>query len=83
MRLHRLSLTAFGPFAGLATGLGLGWLATLLYADAFISPAGTGLVYSASSSRLSFALSRNGYKVQITKTAVKRAVLHAGGIRTA
>ncbi|MFL5797622.1 MAG: APC family permease [Actinomycetota bacterium] len=52
---------AFGPFAGLATGLGLGWLATLLYADAFISPAGTGLVYSASSSRLSFALSRNGY----------------------
>src|SRR5215213_5039268 len=28
-----------GPFAGLATAAGLGWLATLLYIDAFVSPA--------------------------------------------
>ena len=28
-------------------------------------------------------LSRNGYKVQITKTAVKRAIMQAGGITTA
>jgi xanthine dehydrogenase YagS FAD-binding subunit len=28
-------------------------------------------------------LSRNGYKVQITKTAIKRAILQAAGIRTA
>ena len=28
-------------------------------------------------------LSRNGYKVQITKTAVKRSILRAAGIRTA
>jgi xanthine dehydrogenase YagS FAD-binding subunit len=28
-------------------------------------------------------LSRNGYKVQIAKTAVKRAVLQAAGIKTA
>jgi len=27
-------------------------------------------------------LSRNGYKVQIAKTAVKRAILHAAGIKT-
>jgi len=27
-------------------------------------------------------LSRNGYKVQITKTAVKRAVMRAAGLRT-
>ena len=32
----------FGPYATIATGLGLGWLALLLYIDAFISPAGTG-----------------------------------------
>ncbi len=51
----------FGPFAGLATMLGLGWLATLLYADAFISPAGTGLVYTGSSARITYALGRNGY----------------------
>lgn len=52
---------AFGPYAGLATSLGLGWLAFLLYVDAFISPAGTGLVYVGTSSRLSYALGRNGY----------------------
>ena len=51
----------FGPYATLATGLGVGWLATLLYVDAFISPAGTGLVYIGTSSRLSYALGRNGY----------------------
>lgn len=52
---------AFGPFAGIAGLLGLGWLATLLYADAIASPGGTGLVYTAYSSRLWYALARNGY----------------------
>jgi amino acid transporter len=51
----------FGPFAGLATALGLGWLATLLYTDAIISPGGTGLLYVGTSARLSFALGRNRY----------------------
>src|SRR5215203_3436408 len=50
-----------GPFAGLATLVGAGWLATLLYIDAFVSPAGTGLIYTASSSRLSYAFARNHY----------------------
>jgi amino acid transporter len=50
-----------GPFAGLATAVGLGWLAVLLYVDAAVSPGGTGLIYVASSSRLSYALSREGY----------------------
>jgi amino acid transporter len=51
----------YGPYATLATGLGIGWLATLLYVDAFISPAGTGLIYVGTSSRLSYALGRNNY----------------------
>jgi amino acid transporter len=51
----------FGPFAGLATALGLGWLAVLLYTDAIVSPGGTGLLYTGASARLSYALSRNGY----------------------
>jgi amino acid transporter len=51
----------YGPFAGLATGLGLGWLATLLYIDAIVSPGGTGLLYVGTSSRLTFALARNRY----------------------
>ena len=51
----------FGPFAALATGLGLGWLAVLLYTDAIVSPGGTGLLYTGASARLTFALSRNGF----------------------
>jgi amino acid transporter len=51
----------FGPFAGLATAVGLGWLAVLVYTDAVVSPGGTGLLYTGASARLSFALARNGY----------------------
>jgi amino acid transporter len=50
-----------GPFAGLATAVGLGWLAVLLYIDAAISPGGTGLLYVGASSRVSYALGRNGW----------------------
>jgi amino acid transporter len=50
-----------GPFAGLATVVGVGWLATLIYIDAMVSPGGTGLIYLGASSRLSFALGRNHY----------------------
>jgi len=48
----------FGPYATLAVAAGAGWLAIMLYIDAVISPAGTGLVYVATSSRLSYALGR-------------------------
>lgn len=44
-----------GPFAGLATTLGLGWMATLLYIDAYVSPGGTGLMYVTGGSRVLFA----------------------------
>jgi amino acid transporter len=58
----KLGSTALaGPFAGLATAVGLGWLAILLYVDAAISPGGTGLLYTGTSARLSYALGRNGY----------------------
>jgi amino acid transporter len=53
--------TFSGPFANLATLVGLGWLATILYIDAVISPAGTGLIYTTATSRVSYGLSRNGY----------------------
>jgi amino acid transporter len=51
----------FGPYATLATTAGVGWLATILYIDAVVSPAGTGLVYTGTSARLSYGLARNGY----------------------
>jgi len=44
-----------GPFAGLAATLGLGWLAALLYIDAYISPSGTALMYMTGGSRILFA----------------------------
>lgn len=44
-----------GPFAGLAAALGIGWMATLLYIDAYISPGGTGLMYLTGGSRILFA----------------------------
>jgi amino acid transporter len=50
-----------GPFAALATALGLGWLAVLIYADAIVSPGGTGLLYTGASARLSFALGRGRF----------------------
>lgn len=50
-----------GPWAQLAAAVSIGWLAALLYFDAVISPAGTGLIYTAATSRVSYGLSRNGY----------------------
>lgn len=59
---------AFGPYATLASGVGAGWLAYLLYADAFVSPAGTGLLYLGTTSRLSYAM---GHAGDIPKTLGK------------
>ncbi|MER7584832.1 APC family permease [Kitasatospora sp. NPDC097691] len=53
-----------GPFAGLATLVGLGWLSWVLYFDAIVSPGGTGLIYTTSTSRISYGLSKNGYAPQ-------------------
>src|SRR3984893_11645076 len=50
-----------GPFAFAAGAVALGWLATLLRIDAFISPAGTGAIYNTSTSRVSYGLARNRY----------------------
>lgn len=47
---------AMGPFAGLASTLGLGWLATILYIDAYISPGGTALMYTTGGARVLYAV---------------------------
>src|SRR5436190_11291754 len=46
----------YGAWYTLALALGVGWLANVLLIDAVISPAGTGVVYVATSARLSYAL---------------------------
>lgn len=51
---------SFGPLAAVSTALGLGWLATILYIDAVISPADTGLIYTTVTGRISYAMGKNG-----------------------
>ncbi len=48
------------PFAELALIVNLHWLAMLLYIDAFISPSGTGITYTATTSRMIYGMERNG-----------------------
>jgi len=48
------------PFADLAKILGLFWLANLLFLDAFISPSGTGMTYTATTARMIYGMQRNG-----------------------
>ncbi|GGM13634.1 ABC transporter permease [Streptomyces fumigatiscleroticus] len=48
------------PFGQLALALDLGWLATLIYADAVLSPTGAAAVFVASGSRETYAAARNG-----------------------
>jgi amino acid transporter len=50
----------FGPLAAVASTLGLTWLAILLYIDAVVSPGDTGLIYTTVTSRISYAMARNG-----------------------
>lgn len=50
-----------GPFAGIATALGLTWLAALIYFDAILSPAGTALIYTAATARLNYAMGKNRF----------------------
>src|SRR3954470_5690073 len=67
--------TAFtGPWAQLASLVSLGWLAAILYFDAVVSPAGTGLIYTAAGARVSYGLSRNGYVPTIFERLSTRGV---------
>ena len=67
-----------GPWAQLAGLLSLGWLAAVLYFDAIVSPGGTGLIYTAASSRISYGLSRNGYLPQVFERLSRRGVPWVG-----
>lgn len=50
-----------GPFAGIAGALGVTWLVMLIYADALFSPLGTGYIFTATSSRITYSLSQKGF----------------------
>lgn len=63
-----------GPWAGLATLVGLGWLSVVLYLDAVISPGGTGLIYTTATARVSYGLARNGYAPKLFERTDARGV---------
>ncbi|MFC5911512.1 APC family permease [Streptacidiphilus monticola] len=63
-----------GPWAGLANLVGLGFLAKVLFLDAIISPGGTGLIYTTSTSRISYGLSRNGYAPRLFESTDRNDV---------
>jgi amino acid transporter len=64
----------FGPLAALATALGLGWLAVLLYVDAIVSPGDTGLIYTTITARISFAMARNGNAPRVLARTTDKGV---------
>src|ERR1700748_1715765 len=67
-----------GPFAGLAGVVGLTWLAFILRIDAFISPFGTGLIYTTGTSRGSYGLGRNRYFPAIFTKTDRRGIPWVG-----
>jgi amino acid transporter len=64
----------FGPLAAISSLIGLGWLAKLLYIDAVISPADTGLIYTTVTGRVSYAMGRNGNAPRGLASTTKRGV---------
>jgi amino acid transporter len=64
----------FGPYYTLATSIGLGWLGTILVIDAVISPAGTGLVYVSSASRLSYSMAKTRFLPPVFSAIDRRGV---------
>jgi amino acid transporter len=64
----------YGPYYTIALGAGAGWLAVVLLIDAIISPAGTGLVYVATTARLSYALGEEDVLPNALTKTTKRGV---------
>ncbi len=70
----------FGPFAGLAKLLSLGWLAYILYADAIIAPTGSGLIYTTTTARITYGMSKNGHVPAIFERTSKKAKVPVFGL---
>lgn len=66
--------TTTGPFTGIATSLGLGFIAFIIYTDSVVSPGGNGLAYIASTSRVTYALARNRYVPDLFARVDRRGV---------
>ena len=56
-----------GPVAGIVMTIGAAWLLKIIYVDAFVSPLGTGYIYTASTARINIAMTQNGYMPEFMK----------------
>lgn len=63
-----------GPFTGIMMAMGLTWFVMIIYADAMISPFGTGYVFTASTARVSYGLSEIGFLPQALKKLTRKGV---------
>lgn len=63
-----------GPFVGILTAFGLTWFVIILYADAIISPFGTGFIYTAATARVCYGLSKIGFFPQLFQKITERGV---------
>ncbi|MEK1830283.1 APC family permease [Priestia megaterium] len=62
MLVHGWSHLNFNsPFADLAIVLGINWLVIILYLDACVSPSGTGIATTATTSRMIYGMEKNKY----------------------
>ena len=53
------------PYVHLAIAFNLNWLAILLYIDAFVSPSGTGITYTATTARMLQGIYHNGFMPKV------------------
>ena len=63
-----------GPFAGILTALGLAWFVVILYADAMISPFGTGYIFTSATARVNYGLSKIGFFPKFFQNLSKHGV---------
>ncbi len=63
-----------GPFSGIMVALGLSWFVIVIYADALISPFGTGFVFTASTARVTYSLSKIGFLPEGLNKLTKKGV---------
>lgn len=63
-----------GPYAALLAAAGLGWMAVVLYVDAILSPLGTGIIFSTSTSRVALAMAEARFFPGFLATVNRRGV---------
>ena len=58
---HNITINGLAPFSSLAMSLGLAYLAKLIIVDAAITPFSAVLIYTATTGRITYAMSKNRY----------------------